>query len=128
MSPSDTSVRSAKPQDKPYKLFDGVGLFLLVKPNGGKYWQMACCLNGKRKQLSFGSYPKVSLALALLKQGIDPVQHARQIKKEQEQVDLQKEIDAGNTFERIARHLYESKQGKTTEEYRDRILRFLVRL
>jgi hypothetical protein len=62
--------------------FDGDGLYLLVKPNGKKYWRMACYLNGRRKQLSFGSYPKVSLAQArqerlkaqaLLKQGIDPV-------------------------------------------------------
>jgi len=44
--------------------FGGNGMYLMVTLDGKKYWRMACYLNGKRKQLSFGRYPKVSLAQA----------------------------------------------------------------
>ncbi len=112
--------------------FDGGGLHLLVKPDGKRYWRMACRLNGQRKQLAFGSYPKVSLAEAreertkaqkLLKQGIDPVQHTREVKEEQKQAEIQEAIEAENTFAHIVRRLHENKAGKTTEEYRDKMLR-----
>lgn len=55
-------VKGAKPKDKPYKLSDG-GLFLLVKPNGAKYWRMDYCFAGKRKTLAIGVYLDVSLSL-----------------------------------------------------------------
>lgn len=32
-----TSVKTAKPKDKDYKLSDEKGLFLLIKKNGAKY-------------------------------------------------------------------------------------------
>jgi integrase len=112
--------------------FDGDGLYLLVTPDLKRYWRMACYLNGKRKLLAFGRFPKVSLAQAreerrkaqaLIKQGIDPVQDAQQKKEEIKQAERQQAIDAGNTFEQIARRLHAGKQGKTTEEYRDKMLR-----
>lgn len=37
---TDIQPRTAKPRGKPYKLTDGGGLHLLVKPDGGKYWRM----------------------------------------------------------------------------------------
>jgi integrase len=112
--------------------FDGDGLYLLVTPDLKRYWRMACYLNGKRKLLAFGRYPKVSLAQAreerrkaqeLIKQGIDPVQAAQQKKEEKKQEERQQAIDAGNTFEQITRRLHAGKAGKTTEEYRNKILR-----
>lgn len=64
MNLSDLAIRNAKPQDKPYKLTDGDGMFLLVQPNGGKYWRLAYRYLGKQKTLALGVYPEVSLALA----------------------------------------------------------------
>jgi hypothetical protein len=64
MNLSDLAIRNAKPQDKPYKLTDGGGMFLLVQPNGGKYWRLAYRYLGKQKTLALGVYPEVSLALA----------------------------------------------------------------
>jgi len=32
---TDIAIRNAKPTEKPQKLFDGGGLFLLVQPSGG---------------------------------------------------------------------------------------------
>ncbi|MDO8954606.1 MAG: tyrosine-type recombinase/integrase [Gammaproteobacteria bacterium] len=114
--------------------FDGEGLYLLVKPDGKKYWRMACYLHGKRKLLSFGTYPKVSLAEAreerinaqkLLSQGIDPVQQAKAEKLGQAKAIEQAAIETGNTFEQIARRLHAHKTGKTTEDYRNLMLRQL---
>ncbi|RVS65726.1 DUF4102 domain-containing protein, partial [Escherichia coli] len=42
-------VDAAKPKDKPYKLADGGGLYLLIKPNGGKYWRLKYRVAGKEK-------------------------------------------------------------------------------
>lgn len=62
MSLTDAKTRNAKPKDKPYKLADGEGLFLLVTPAGGKWWRFRYRYEGKEKLLSFGTYPEVSLS------------------------------------------------------------------
>ena len=81
---TDTTVRTAKPADKPYKLFDGGGLFLLVTPAGGKLWRLKYRHGGKEKGLSLGAYPVITLKAAreramdarrLLADGVDPSQH-----------------------------------------------------
>src|SRR6478609_1276798 len=80
---TDTAVRNAKPCDRPLKLFDARGLYLLVQPKGGKLWRLKYRFGGKEKLLSFGSYSEVSLKEARLKRdkareqlrdGIDPSQ------------------------------------------------------
>lgn len=58
---TDIAVRSAKPEDKPYKKGDEKGMFLLVTPNGGKWWRLKYRFGGKEKLLSLGTYPDVSL-------------------------------------------------------------------
>jgi len=59
---SEFGVRSAKAKEKPYKLFDGGGLFLLVQPNGSKLWRLKYRFMGTEKVLSFGPYPLVGIA------------------------------------------------------------------
>jgi len=62
---TDPKVRQAKAADKPYKLFDGAGLFLLVQPGGSKLWRLKYRFGGKEKLLAIGSYEKcVSLKKA----------------------------------------------------------------
>lgn len=61
---SEQQVRKAKPQAKETKMFDGMGLFLLVTPSGGKLWRFKYQFGGKEKLLAFGSYPEISLAEA----------------------------------------------------------------
>lgn len=58
---TDVSVRNAKPSQRPSKLFDGQGLYLLVQPRGGKLWRLKYRFAGEEKLLSFGSFPEVSL-------------------------------------------------------------------
>ena len=59
-----TKVKNAKAKDKPYKLTDGEGLFLLVTPNGKKGWRLSYRFDGKQKTLSLGVFPDVSLKKA----------------------------------------------------------------
>lgn len=60
----DLTIRAAKPQDKQYTVRDGNCLFLLVHPNGSKYFQLRTTLNGKPKLLQLGIYPDLTLAEA----------------------------------------------------------------
>ena len=64
MALSDLRIRTAKPRDKPYKLTDGGGLYILVQPGGSKLWRMKYRFLGKEKLLSIGRYPEVGLARA----------------------------------------------------------------
>ncbi len=59
---SDNKCRSAKPAERPYKLFDGNGLFLYITPTGGKRWRLAYRQDGRPQTAAFGAYPLVSLA------------------------------------------------------------------
>ena len=103
MALTDTSIRNAKPGDKPKKLFDERGLFLLVQPSGGKLWRLKYRYLGKEKKLSLGTYPDVSLKVArerrdearmILANGTDPSTVKAALKDEAKQA-------AANTFASI---------------------------
>lgn len=99
----DTRIRVTKPADRPFKLTDSGGLFVLINPNGSKLWRLAYRFGGKQKSLSIGSYPTVTLkearekreqAKRLLASGVDP--------------SLQRRIEkqaATNTFKGVAEEL-----------------------
>lgn len=87
---TDLKVRSAKPTDRDWKLSDGGGLFLLVKPAGGKLWRWKYRLQGKENLFAIGGFPQVSLAearavrekaRALVKQGIHPAHERQQVRQ-----------------------------------------------
>ena len=62
MALSDVKVRNIKLSETRKKLFDSGGLFLLVTPQGGKYWRFKYRVKGKEKLLALGTYPEISLA------------------------------------------------------------------
>ena len=64
MALTDAKIRAAKPDDKPYKLADSGNMFLLVHPNGSRYWRLRYRFLGKEKTLALGVYPEVSLSEA----------------------------------------------------------------
>lgn len=91
---SDAAVRNLKPRERPYKVSDFDGLFVLVKPNGSRLWQFKYRIGGKEKLLSIGPYPETSLAQARAKRdaarsmvanGVDPSE-AKQEQKRRSQV------------------------------------------
>jgi len=62
MALSDAAIRKAKPTGKPQKLADGGGLYLLLNPNGSKWWRIKYRYEGREKLLSLGVYPDTGLA------------------------------------------------------------------
>ena len=57
MALTNTQVKNAKPKTKAYKLTDGEGMYLLVNPNGSKYWRLNYRFQAKQKTLALGVYP-----------------------------------------------------------------------
>ena len=107
MALTDTKIRNAKPGEKPVKLSDGGGMYLLVTPKGGKCWRLKYRFDGKEKVLALGTYPEVSLlqarqrreeARSLLANGVDPgeIKKAQKIARNQ----------AGDSFEVVGREWY----------------------
>lgn len=61
---SDSMIKATKPSSKDLRLFDGNGLYLLIKPNNSRGWRIDYTINKKRKTLSLGTYPLITLAEA----------------------------------------------------------------
>ena len=89
MKLTDAIILSAEPRNKPYRLFDGLGLYIEVAPSGTKAWRLKYRFQGKEKRLSLGVYPEVSIETArqnlakekqLLEQGYDPSEVRKQEK------------------------------------------------
>lgn len=129
---SDAKARNAKPKTKPYKISDGEGLFLLVMPNGSKYWRMKYFFAGKEKLLALGVYPAVGLSDArekqiqarrILKSGIDPAEE----KKEAKRISTLRSV---NTFETIAREWFAKREHEwapaSIESNRQRLETYLL--
>ncbi len=114
---TDIAPRNAKKKDKPYKLADGGGLYLLVNTDGARYWRMDYRFGEVRRTLAFGKYPDVSLAEAremrkaarkLLDDGTDP----GQAKKDEKRIGVE---TAAQTFEKLARDWHSNKLASWSE-------------
>ncbi|HRO43963.1 MAG TPA: tyrosine-type recombinase/integrase [Flavipsychrobacter sp.] len=124
MSLSDLACRYAKPQSKPYKMYDSAGLFLEIRPTGKSIWRFKYKTNDKEKVLTIGKYPKVSLvkareardvALNDLENGIDPA-----VQKKEDR--LLAKYKSAQTFERVARQWHEEYQDRWSKRHRDTML------
>lgn len=125
----DSQCRSPGNSAKPFKLADGDGMYLLVTPEGGRYWRLNYRFAGKHKTLAIGSYPKVGLAEArkrrgeardLLAAGTDPAAD-RKVER------LTASLSANTTFEPLAREWYERQKGRWTPKYASGVIRRLER-
>ncbi len=124
MKLTDTACKTAKPKGNPYKKADGGGLYLLIKPDGAKYWRMKYYFLNKEKLLSIGVYPTVSLADArgirekakkMIAAGVDP----SYAKKDTKQKALR---DALNTFEVVAREWHDNQSAQWCDKHSENIL------
>ncbi len=120
---TDTAIRSAKPREKPYKLADGGGLYLLINPNGSRWWRLKYRVDGREKLLSIGVYPDVPLkdareerdeARRLLAKGVDPGEKRKSEKSAQ--------VD---TFEAIAREWFAKFSAGWAAGHADKVFRRL---
>ena len=121
---TDTRIRNAKSQPKTYKLSDGGGMYLLVTPDGGRYWRLDYRFAGKRRTLALGVYPVVTLANArkqrdearrLLAQDTDPNTTKRTRKRAAK-------LARENTFESIAREWLANQRHRLAQRYSALIL------
>jgi integrase len=119
---TDTAIRNTKHRDKPFKVFDERGLYLLVTPDGGKWWRFKYRFAGKEKLLSLGVYPDVRLQEARDRRddarkevaaGLDP-SAMRQAAKQAQVVAQQRHRD---WFESIAREWFEKFSGSWVPEH-----------
>ena len=122
---SDTAIKAAKPKDKPYKLYDEQGLFIIIAANGGKWWRLKYFFNNKEKNMSLGTYPAISLKQArkikddarqLIAQGIDPSENKKAIK-------ATKLGAAANSFEVIALEWIASHMANKASSHADKVKR-----
>jgi hypothetical protein len=113
MALTDTAIKKLKAADKPLKVSDERGLYLLVKPQGAKLWRWKYRHLGKEKLMALGGYPDVSLAQArdkrdearkLLAAGTDPMGQRRDVKVAQR-------IAMEDSFEAVARKWLENWRG-----------------
>lgn len=129
MALTDTAIRKAKPSEKPSKLADEKGLYLLLNPNGSKWWRLDYRFDGKRKTLSMGVYPDVSLkdarekrdeARKQISQGVDPGEHRKATKAAR--------VDSlANSFEVIAREWFAKNKSSWVPGHADKTIRRLER-
>lgn len=129
MSLTDLQVKAAKPATRPYKLADERGLFVLVHPNGSKYWRLKYRVHGKEKLLALGVYPETGLRQARelrdearqqLARGVDPAA----VRKAHKDVAT---AQAANSFQTIALEWFAKQKGIWVESHSSKISRRLER-
>jgi hypothetical protein len=124
MALTDTHVRNAKPKAKVYKLSDGGGMYLLVTPDGARYWRLDYRFAGKRRTLALGVYPTTTLsnarsrreeARALLAEDTDPSVAKKATKRATRHANA-------TTFEVIAREWLYQQRRRLVPRYSAQIL------
>ncbi|MCK4608322.1 MAG: integrase arm-type DNA-binding domain-containing protein [Gammaproteobacteria bacterium] len=122
---TDTTIRNAKPKEKPFRLFDGNGLYLEISPKGGKWWRFKYRFNGKEKRLSLGVYPEIGLkdarerchaARKLLDNEVDPSENRKATKAAKTQL-------LANNFEIVTREWLAKYSINWSQNHRDRTIR-----
>ncbi|MDR3560907.1 MAG: integrase arm-type DNA-binding domain-containing protein [Negativicutes bacterium] len=117
-------IDHAKPQEKLYRIFDALGLYVEIHPSGHKYWRLKYHFFGKEKRLAIGKYPQMTLlearekreqARKLLADNIDPATE----KKDRRNAAL---ANLATTFELVAREWHENHKERWTPEYAEDIL------
>jgi integrase len=124
---NDKMIQAARSAPKQYKMADGDGLTLVVRPTGSKLWQFRCRFGGKDKTLSLGEYPLVTLkearektfeAKRLLAQNKDP-----SIAKKDAAAQILKSLDPRNSVEYIGREWFTKFSKDWVEGHSTKIIR-----
>jgi integrase len=133
MALTELQIKNIKPTDKQQKLSDSGGMYLLIKTNGGKYWRMDYRFNDKRKTLSIGTYPTVTLAQARIKRekakalianGKDPSEHVTKKAKKAVIVQAQEvqQIAEDRLFENVAIEWHTKHAPNWKKSHSDKII------
>ena len=118
-------IKNAKAKAKPYRLYDGNGLYCEVTAKGQKYWRFKYRYLNKEKRLALGVFPATGLkearlarnqAADMLAKGIDPSAE-RQAKKQRE-VELHKNSFAHIAHEWHVKHYHNKEPGYAKRVWR----------
>jgi integrase len=109
---SDAVIRAAKPSRKQFKLYDEAGLFLIVKPSGGKLWRLKYRHLGKELALSLGRYPAVGLKEARVgrDQARKLIASGKNPSFERKRAAVAASVGAANTLSAIAEELIAKRE------------------
>lgn len=127
MALTNLKCQNAKPESKKYKLFDGKGLYLEIRPNGAKYWRLKYRFLGKEKLLALGVFPEISLneargrcleARKHLDQNTDPSSAKKQAIREAK-------ANAETTFKVVALEWHELNKNRWSKNYAYKALKGL---
>ncbi len=121
----ELQVRYTDRRSKPFKLFDGGGLYLLVKPNGSKLWRLKYRVKGRENTLALGQYPAVSLAAARSKRNSAKVELDRGNDPSPNAADPL--IAVGQTFTEIARLWHLNREAGLCPAHAQRVWRRMER-
>ncbi|HUN74853.1 MAG TPA: integrase arm-type DNA-binding domain-containing protein [Steroidobacteraceae bacterium] len=102
---TEARIRSAKPRERAYKLFDERGLFLFVTPAGGRVWRFRYRIGALEKLISLGAYPD-----ATLKRAREKRDEARKLVADEIDPSVERQTRRAallNTFEAVAREWFE---------------------
>jgi integrase len=123
---TDNTIKNPKPKDKPYKLADEKGMYLLINPNGSKYFRFKYRFTRKEKLLPLGVYPDTTLKQArekrdnareLIANGIDPSLDRK----------IKKLATTENSFKAIALEWYTKHLSNKSESHKKRTLALFER-
>ena len=127
MTLNDRQIKNAKPQEKPYKLADGGGLYLYVTPKGTKSFRLKFRFDGKEQVLTIGKYPHVSLSEARamaetaktqIAQGINPAAQKQAEKQQAQEAAL-------NTFAAVAKEWHRVSTPRWKPHHAARVWRYM---
>ncbi|MGC8518661.1 MAG: tyrosine-type recombinase/integrase [Steroidobacteraceae bacterium] len=127
MSLTEVAIRAARAAQRPYKVSDEKGLYLLVKPNGARLWRYKYRHAGIEKLLAIGCYPDVSL-----REARDRRDDARKLVANHVDPSLKKRIereDRANTFAAVGEEWLETKRvslsASTWQRDRDQLVKIV---
>ena len=121
---TDLEIKNAKPKDKTYRVFTGLGLYLEITPSGGKYWRFKFRFGGVEKRIGFGVYPEVSYKKAKelrnnarqkLRDGIDPSLEKKSLKQQQY-------LNPENSFKAVTVEWHDKRKHLWTEKHACKLL------
>ena len=120
-------LHSLEIKEKPYKMFDGHGLFILVTPNGRKLWKFRYKINKKEKGFQLGEFPALSLKdarkirdeyRASLDNGIEPTTARHLLRQTNSEC-------YPHCFKFVAKEWFDAKMKGFCERHQQRTLRFI---
>jgi integrase len=126
---TDKAIRALQPSEKPRKVADSLGLYLLIQPYGSRLWRWKYRYDGREKLAAIGVYPEVGLAEArerrdglrrLLSSGVDPSAHRKATK-------VARATAAENSMEVVAREWFGTMAPGWVEKHRVKIIQRLER-